>query len=128
MVRNRYHAAILAAVTIAGCQSGNYSGGGAPPTIASPARAPVEGQWIGTDGVAISTFEAGKFSSVLAQTGEPLTEGTYSTEPSGLIKLQFYSVKAQKEVAANCLIAEGTRLNCTLDSGTQFSLIRKTAA
>ena len=115
------------AAALAGCQSGSsrYSPG---PTIAAPARPAVDGQWVGTDGVAVSTFEAGKFTSVLAQSGEPLTEGSYVVEPSGLIKIQFYSVKAQKDVAANCLIAEGTRLNCTLDNGTQFTLIRKSVA
>ncbi len=123
-MRNVKLIAIMAAATIAGCQSGNY-GGGQAPTITAPAKPAVEGQWIGTDGVAISTFQAGKFTSALAQSGEPLTEGSYTVEPNGLIKIQFYSVKAQKDVAANCLIAEGTRLNCTLDNGTQFSLVRK---
>ena len=75
--------------------------------------------------MAISTFQAGKFTSALAQSGEPLTEGSYTVEPNGLIKIQFYSVKAQKDVAANCLIAEGICLNCTLDNGTQFSLVCK---
>ncbi len=92
---------------------------------AAPARSPVEGQWQGTDGVAVSTFTAGKFTSNSASTGELLTEGTYTEAPSGLIQLSFYSLRSQKNVAANCLIAEGQRLNCTLDSGTQFVLVRK---
>lgn len=126
MVRNKGILIVAALAAISGCQSGG--GGGPGPTITAPAKPAIEGEWVGTDGVAVSTFQAGKFTSVLAQSGEPLTEGSYTVDPSGLVKIQFYSVKAQKDVAANCLIAEGARLNCTLDNGTQFTLIRKSLA
>ena len=123
MKRGLAAAVILSTTFAAGCQS---SGPSSPPPVASaPARSPVEGQWQGTDGVAVSTFTAGKFTSNSASTGELLTEGTYTEAPSGLIQLSFYSLRSQKNVAANCLIAEGQRLNCTLDSGTQFVLVRK---
>lgn len=116
-------ATLLTALFAAGCQNSGPSP--APQIAAAPARSPVEGQWQGTDGVAVSTFTAGKFTSTSASTGETLTEGTYTEAPSGLIQLSFYSLRSQKNVAANCLIAEGQRLNCTLDSGTQFVLVRK---
>lgn len=121
MVRIRSIAVVAALAAVAGCQTG----GGSAPSIVAPARPAVEGQWIGTDGVAISTFQAGRFTSALAATGEVLTEGTYALGPNDIIQLQFFSVKAQKQVAANCILAEGQRLNCTLDSGTQFTLVRK---
>lgn len=127
-MQHRLWVVLSAVLAVSGCQVGGPGGGGPPPQIASPSRPAVDGQWIGTDGVAISTFDQGKFTSVLAASGEPLTEGSYSVESNGLIKIQFYSVRAQKDVAANCLIAEGTRLNCTLDNGTQFTLVRKGVA
>lgn len=112
-------------MALAGCQS---DGGSPAPRLATPQPSTIEGQWAGTDGVAVSTFQGGKFTSTAVATGEVLTEGTYTVQPSGLIQIQFYSVRAQKDVAANCLIADRTRLNCTLDSGTQFSLLRKGTA
>lgn len=126
---NKRFVVLAATAAIAGCQIGGPGGGSGPgPQITAPARPSVDGQWIGTDGVAISTFQAGKFTSALASSGEILTEGSYTVEPNGLVKVQFYSVKAAKDVAANCLIAEGSRLNCTLDNGTQFTLVRKSIA
>nr|MBA3448582.1 hypothetical protein [Pseudaminobacter sp.] len=53
MMRTQFSAASLAALSIllAGCMSG---GGGNPPMAAAPTG--VEGEWLSTDGVAVSRF------------------------------------------------------------------------
>lgn len=112
--------AVAAALAVAGCQTDMGSGGG--PRVAR--QTGVEGQWMGTDGVAVSTLQGGRFSSRSIQTGEVLTEGSYSHRGGQTIELSFYSLKSQQQTAATCLLASSDRMNCTLANGTNFVLNR----
>ncbi|WP_367718111.1 hypothetical protein AB2N04_07745 [Nitratireductor sp. GISD-1A_MAKvit] len=112
-------AALMSALAVAGCQTGMSGGGG---RVA--AQTGVEGQWMGNDGVAVSTLQGGRFSSRSVDTGEVLTEGSYTHRDSSTIELSFYSLKSQRQTAATCLLASRSQMNCTLANGTNFVLNR----
>jgi hypothetical protein len=112
-------AAIMMAAAIAGCQSAPDR----PAPVNVPAS-PVDGEWMGTDGVAVSSLYGGHFRSRSVQTGETLTEGTYKFRDQNTIDLSFYSVKTKQQTAAACLLASPDKMNCTLGNGTQFVLTR----
>jgi hypothetical protein len=111
---------VIVAAAIAGCQS---SGPDRPAPVNVPSS-PVDGEWIGSDGVAISSLYGGRFRSRSVQTGETLTEGTYKFRDQNTIDLSFYSVKTKQQTAAACLLATQDQMNCTLGNGTQFVLTR----
>lgn len=113
--------AALVAGLLAACTS---SPGGGP---SGSAQTGVEGDWIGTDGVAVSSLKAGKFSSRSLATGETLTNGTYAMRDPKTIDLDFFSVRTNQNTKATCLLAAVNQMNCTLASGTQFVLTRKLA-
>lgn len=112
------------AMVLAGCQSTPRGLGPAPAPVAS---SPFDGQWIGTDGVAVSTLRNGTFESRSVQTGEQLTSGTYAVRDQSMIDLDFYSIKSQKRTTAACLLVSRNQMNCTLASGTRFVLNRRQA-
>lgn len=113
---------LVALLLVAGCMG--TRGGGAPTAAGS---ALVEGDWAGTDGVAVSTLQAGRFTSRTLATGEKLTEGTYTHRDQQTIDLSFYSVRSKQNTAATCLLASMDQMNCTLASGTTFILMRRPA-
>jgi len=113
------------AMVLAGCQSRPHGLEG--PAVAPVASSPFDGQWIGTDGVAVSTLRNGSFESRSVQTGEQLTSGTYSVRDQSTIDLDFYSIKSQKRTTAACLLVSRSQMNCTLASGTRFVLNRRQA-
>src|SRR5690606_35755613 len=77
--------ALAAVLALAGCQMG----GPLQRPNASLQSQGVEGQWVGTDGVAVSTLQNGVFESHSADTGELLTRGTYRHTDSRTIELSF---------------------------------------
>ncbi|WP_025029070.1 hypothetical protein [Nitratireductor aquibiodomus] len=111
---------VFSALALAGCQTGMPDGGGQR----AARQTGVEGQWMGTDGVAVSTLHGGRFSSRAVETGEVLTEGSYSHRDATTIELSFYSLKSQQQTAATCLLASSDQMNCTLANGTNFVLTR----
>ncbi|MCC5778941.1 hypothetical protein H7H48_07755 [Nitratireductor sp. B36] len=113
-------ATVVSALAVAGCQTGMPDGGGQR----AARQTGVEGQWMGTDGVAVSTLQGGRFSSRAVETGEVLTEGSYSHRGAQTIDLSFYSLKSQRQTSATCLLASSDRMNCTLANGTNFVLTR----
>jgi len=114
----------LSSLLLAGCMSSNAPSD-RPPMAAQPTG--VEGDWVGADGVAVSSIRGGQFSSRAASTGETLTNGTYVARDQRTIDLDFFSIKSQKRTRATCLLVDVNQMNCTLDSGTQFVLSRKLA-
>ena len=70
---NRIGVALVlgAAVIAAGCQSAFG------PTVRRTAG--VEGNWVDTNGVGLSSFNGGAFTTVAADTGNKLSEGSYRT-------------------------------------------------
>lgn len=118
-------ASILSLTALAGCQQVGLL----PPEPVAVSRQPqgVEGEWIGTDGVAVSSLHEGKFQSRSTRTGEMLTGGSYSYQDPRTISLTFFSVKTKRQTAATCMLVGPDQMNCTLASGTQFVLDRRQA-
>ncbi|OXT00696.1 hypothetical protein B7H23_11445 [Notoacmeibacter marinus] len=111
---------LLAAAAIAGCTTGPGSSDRA--SLKPSSR--VAGQWMATDGVAMSSFSnSGRFSTTLRATGETVTEGTY-VESGDRVALDFYSVRQQRQSKATCNFAGRGQLNCVSDTGAQFTLVR----
>jgi hypothetical protein len=113
---------VLAGFALTGCVvSGPDS---TLPTLTEPQQLGPQGNWIGTDGVAISTFGNGLFTSYAADTGARLAEGSYSVTNGNLVNLTLRSLVRGTTSQVNCLQVEQKQLNCTAASGSQFSLVR----
>jgi hypothetical protein len=110
------------AALLTGCQI-------AGPVTTMPAPEPIKatgptGNWIGTDGVAISTFGGGLFNSFAADTGAQLARGTYTVTGTTLVELTLTSLVRGTTSRVNCLVVNASQMNCTAASGAQFSLNR----
>ncbi len=117
-------AMIGAAGFVSACQTVEYGG---PVAVAPPAGA-AEGQWVGTDGVAVSTFNNGNFASNATDTNAKLAEGTYRYTDPRTVAITFTSLIRQTVVQANCAVVSQAQMNCTSSSGAQFSLLRRAAS
>ena len=116
-------AIIAVAGLLAACTS--TPGSDSRPPVGSQAQTGVEGDWVGTDGVAVSSLRGGQFSSRSLATGEALTTGSYVARDARTIDLDFFSVRSNQNTKATCILADVNQMNCTLASGTQFVLRRK---
>ena len=116
----------IAILFVAGAFTAGCSMGPRPSQRAAntPPPSRVSGTWVAADGVAVSNFAGGRFSTTLQATGETVTEGSY-VEAGNRVNLDFYSVRQQRQSKATCLFEGRTRLNCSNDSGAQFSLVRR---
>ena len=113
---------VLAGLTLTGCEiSGPVS---TLPKPIQPQQFGPQGNWIGTDGVAISTFGNGLFTSYAADTGARLAEGNYIVTNGNLVQLTLRSLVRGTTSQVNCLQIQQQQLNCTAASGAQFSLVR----
>ncbi|MBZ9762293.1 hypothetical protein LB553_15610 [Mesorhizobium sp. CA8] len=92
-----------------------------------PAAAPkgVEGNWIDAKGTGLSTFTAGNFTTVATDTGQKLSEGSYSMTGPTSVEIHGTSLIRQTPVSFNCLMISTTQLNCTSASGQNFVLTRR---
>ena len=112
---------VAAVAVLAGCMSGGPGG--------SPfGRAGVEGEWLSTDGVALSRFTSGAFETVATDTGNKLANGTYQTVDSRTVTITGNSVIQQTPIGFNCTLANPNQLNCTSSSGQTFVLVRRPTA
>ena len=116
--------ALAAMLALSACQT-IYFGG--PVAVAPPVGA-AEGQWVGTDGVAVSTFSNGSFSSNATDTGAKLAVGSYQYTDPRSVAITFKSLLRGTTVNANCAVVTSSQMNCTSSSGAQFSLIRRASA
>jgi hypothetical protein len=121
-VRMVFSAGSVAAVAIlTGCMS---SGPGGNPF----GRPTVEGEWLSTDGVAMSRFSGGIFETVATDTGNKLANGSYQMIDPRTVAITGTSVIRQTPISFNCSLASSTQLNCTSSAGQQFVLSRRQAA
>lgn len=116
------YGAIFATLALSACQS----------TAVTPRPVPVqptgvEGEWMSTDGVAISRFSGGIFETVATDTGNRLAEGSYRHRDQRTIEISMTSLIRQTTSAVNCALVSPSQLNCTSSSGQQFILTRRTA-
>ncbi len=113
---------VLSAAALASCQ------GGGPVRELPPSRqtAPVgvQGAWVDPNGV-VSTFSGGTFSTRTTDTNQEIASGTYTNLSPQLVEINMYSVLRKTQSKVNCAMVSASQLNCTTDSGAQFSLSRK---
>ena len=110
-------ASLLAA---AACTTTGPSG---PPAAAAPKG--VEGNWIDAKGTGLSTFAAGSFTTVATDTGQKLSEGSYTMTGATSVEIHGTSLIRQTPVSFNCLMVSISQLNCTSASGQNFVLTRR---
>jgi hypothetical protein len=118
-------AAVLAAA-LAGCQAMG------PPPMRSPVAtqpppsqmAGIDGQWMSTDGEAVSRFVNGRFETIATDTGNRLSEGSYQQSGDNIYQISGTSLIRQTPISFNCMLITPTQLNCTGAAGNQFSLVR----
>ncbi|EKF42377.1 outer membrane lipoprotein [Nitratireductor indicus C115] len=116
LIRTLGGAALVLA--LAGCQT--EMGGG--PRMAR--QTGVEGQWTDQQGVGISTFSSGRFTSIASDTRNKLSEGTYVNKSGNSVEISMTSLVRQTTTKVNCLLVSPDRMNCTNASGQNFVLTR----
>jgi hypothetical protein len=124
MVRKLFSAAAIAAVaaSLAGCMTGGPGGG---PLAAAPTG--VEGEWLSTDGVAVSRFSGGVFQTTALDTGNKLADGSYQMVDNRNVAITVKSLIRQTTSSVNCALVASNQLNCTSSTGQQFVLTRRPA-
>ena len=85
----------------------------------------VEGTWSDPNGI-ISTFQGGAFTTRTTDSNQLLASGTYSSTQAGLVEINMTSLVRKTQSKVNCALVNPGQLNCTSDSGAQFSLSRRT--
>lgn len=115
--------ALIAAASLASCTTERER-----PLPESPAAsASIEGTWTDPNGL-ISTFQAGNFNTRTTDTNQLLASGTYvKLSGNNLYEISMVSHVQNKQSKVNCAMISSQQLNCTADSGAQFSLARKSA-
>lgn len=87
--------------------------------------ATIEGTWTDPNGL-LSTFQAGNFNTRTTDTNQLLASGTYVKSPGdNLYEISMVSHVQNKQSKVNCAMVNQQQLNCTADSGAQFSLSRR---
>ncbi|KEQ06604.1 MULTISPECIES: outer membrane lipoprotein Omp10 [Pseudorhizobium] len=95
-----------------------------PPQQASLAPQGVEGTWADPNGI-VSTFQGGTFSTRSTDSNALLASGTYTNLSPTLVEISMTSLVRNTQSRVNCSLVTPSQLNCTQDSGAQFSLTRR---
>lgn len=112
---------VAAAAFLAGCISGGPGGGlGRGPSV--------EGEWLSTDGVAVSRFSGGAFETVATDTGNKLADGSYRMADARNVEITVVSLIRQSTTNVNCALVSPNQLNCTSSTGQTFVLNRRPQA
>lgn len=114
--------ASLALIASAGLLAACVSAPPPPPMPAQPQG--VEGAWVDPNGV-VSNFQGGTFTTRSTDTNTLMASGTYVNASPTLVNISMTSHARNVQLRVSCLLATPTQLNCTQDSGAQFSLMRK---
>jgi hypothetical protein len=113
--------ALIAAASLSACVSSP------PQRVASlqPAQPQgVEGSWVDPNGI-VSTFQNGTFNTRASDSNALLASGTYTTLSPTLVEINMTSLVRKTQSRVNCALVSPSQLNCTQDSGAQFSLARR---
>ncbi len=94
------------------------------PPIQQQQQTSVEGQWIDPNGI-VSSFQAGAFTTRTTDTNQLLASGTYTSSAPKVVEINMTSLVRNTQSRVNCALVTPNQLNCTTDSGAQFSLARK---
>jgi len=112
---------LSAAVALASCQSSPREVRQMPTQMAP---AGVEGSWVDPNGI-VSTFSGGTFTTRTTDTNQVLASGNYINLSPKLVEINMTSMVRNTQSKVNCAMVTMSQLNCTTDSGAQFSLARK---
>ncbi|MCO5162531.1 MAG: hypothetical protein M9939_15470 [Mesorhizobium sp.] len=115
---------LVALLALAGCQTGPGPGVSGPSVARQTG---VEGDWLSTDGVAMSRFTGGSFETLAVDTGNKLATGSYRYADARTIEISVTSIIRQTTSSVNCALVSPQQLNCTSSSGQQFVLVRRQA-
>jgi hypothetical protein len=119
-MKNYVIAAMLATAALSSCTTE-----GERPMRVMPAQTSIEGSWTDPNGL-ISTFQAGNFNTRTTDTNQLLASGTYvKTSGNNLYEINMTSHVQNKQSRVNCALISSQQVNCTADSGAQFTLTRK---
>ena len=113
---------VLSAVALASCQGTREVR--ELPQSRQMAPVGVQGAWVDPNGV-VSTFAGGTFSTRTTDTNQEIASGTYTNLSPQLVEINMYSVLRKTQSKVNCAMVTTSQLNCTTDSGAQFSLSRR---
>lgn len=99
---------------------------GPPRQLPTVQQAPtVEGSWTDPNGF-VSTFAAGRVQTVTTDgSNKVMATGTYTMMPNNVVQISLFSNVKQTTTRADCALVTAMQLNCTSDSGAQFSLARR---
>jgi len=111
---------LAASAALAACTTSSPS---APPVAAAPTG--VEGSWIDAQGTGLSTLNAGTFQTVATDTGQKLSDGTYTLTGPTSVEITGTSLIRQSPISFNCLLVSTSQLNCTSAAGQNFVLTRR---
>jgi hypothetical protein len=114
---------LVGILALTGCQMTGPGPGGSGPTARAPTG--VEGEWLSTDGVAMSRFTGGAFETLAVDTGNKLATGSYRYADARTIEISVTSIIRQTTSSVNCALVTQQQLNCTSSGGQQFVLVRK---
>ena len=112
---------ILSAASLAACQAPREVQVSQPQRVAP---AGVEGNWVDPNGI-VSTFSAGTFTTRTTDTNQMLASGNYIKISPSLVEINMTSMVRNTQSKVNCALVNPSQLNCTTDSGAQFSLTRR---
>jgi len=93
------------------------------PPVAAQGPA-VDGRWVDKNGI-VSTFQAGTFNTRASDSNALLASGTYNKLSPTLVEINMTSLVRKTQSRVNCSLVTQSQLNCTQDSGAQFSLARR---
>lgn len=114
-------ASLAAAAALASCHT-TSSEVRPMPQASQPAG--VEGAWVDPNGI-VSTFAGGTFSTRTTDTNQLLASGSYVNVSPTLVEINMTSLVRNTQSKVNCALVTASQLNCTTDSGAQFSLARQ---
>ena len=112
--------AVVVAAALSSCSSTERD----KPLPIAPAPVTIEGTWTDPNGL-ISTFQAGSFSTRTTDTNQMLATGSYINSSGNLYEISLTSMVQNKQSKVNCALVNPNQLNCTADSGAQFTLARQ---
>ena len=114
--------ALAVAASVASCQSAPREIGQMPRSETLPVG--VEGSWADPNGI-VSTFASGTFSTRTTDTNQLLASGSYVSITPKLVEINMTSMVRKTQQKVNCAMVTSSQLNCTSDTGAQFSLTRR---
>ncbi len=101
-----------------------YGGSPGPLPVATRAPTTVEGTWVDPNGI-VSTFQGGAFNTRTTDSNQLLASGTYINTGDRMVEINMTSLLRKTQSRVNCALVTSNQLNCTTDTGSQFSLARR---